>query len=73
MKKLVKKWEKQDVVINEDTVMCPLTESETASFPVDTLTIEIKGIDAEDQIVFWESSTVDVVSRHDSTFRLMGE
>ena len=66
----IKKWEKEDMVINGDKVACPLTEAETKSLPIGTLPLEIKGKDANGNMIFWQNCFVSVLGRRDKVITL---
>lgn len=62
---LVKTWQKSDMVIDGDTVLCPLTAVETAAMPSVGHLVRIKGLDGNGQTVFWEDWAIDVLYRGD--------
>lgn len=64
------KWEKADMSISGDTAVCPLSEQETASLPQATIILEAKGLDGEDNTIFWEECKIDVMRRRDKVIRL---
>ncbi len=68
--KLLKKWEKDDVQINENIIMCPLKEEETASFPDGSITLSVKGLDTNNQVRMWDEITVKSKARLDSIFHI---
>lgn len=72
IKKLVKKWEKSDMTISEDTAICPMSEKETASLPSRSLIVEAKGLDEDGETVFWDAAEIDVTARRDSVIKLTG-
>lgn len=61
----IKTWEKEDMIIDGDTAACPLTEAETKALPVGTLPLEIKGLDANGNAIFWNDCFVNVLQRRD--------
>lgn len=69
--KALKTWETQDIQVSGDTAICQLTESETAKFPDAELILEAKGLDANNNTMFWDQYTIDVKGRHDKVIRLM--
>ena len=71
-KVLLKKWEKADLTIEENTVICPLTEEETKAFPATAITIEAKGLDEDDTPIFWDEICVEMVPRNDKNISLVG-
>lgn len=66
---LLKKYGLSDVVVDEDTVSCPLTEEESAGFPA-VVRIEAKGLDDEGNQIFWDAINVDILYRYDRDIRL---
>lgn len=69
-KELLKRWDKEDLTIDGDTVTCPLDEEDTKNFPDAAITIEAKGLDEDDTAIFWDSICVDMVSRNDKIISL---
>ena len=69
---LVKAWDEDELTIEEDTVLCPLTESETATFPNSWVVVEAKGLDAEGATIFWDEIEVQIVKRNDRIIALIG-
>ena len=70
MQKLVKKWRETDMQVAQNTIVCPLTEKETAAFPPHPLTVEIKGLDEDGTTVIYEAIPIEVVARHDGSISL---
>ena len=70
---LVKRWDKTDVTIEENVVLCPLTEQESQAFPLARLTIEAKGLDEYGATVFWSAMRVQVVKRRDKVISLVDD
>lgn len=68
--KLLKAWTRSDVIINGDTVVCPLTESETANLSAESLVLEVKGLDDEGNTIFWAEYQLDLLSRRDKVITL---
>ena len=66
---MIKRWNAEDMTIAEDTVICPLTEAETAALPSGTLAVEAKGLNGG-ETVFWAAAEVDVLRRRDRVIRL---
>ena len=66
----LKKWELDDMTVDEDTVTCELTESETAQMPTGKIILEAKGLDSEGKTVFWDQYPMTIKSRHDKTIVL---
>lgn len=69
-KELIKKWEREDMIIEDDVATCPLTEEETAGLRTKIVTLEIKGLDSGDNTVFWESYDIDIMERNDKNIEL---
>lgn len=66
----LKTWEKADMTVSGDTVICPLTEQETAALPPYALVLEAKGLNGEGNTIFWEEYKLDVGKRRDKIIRL---
>lgn len=66
----LKMWTEQDVTIQGETVICPLTEAETAAMPMGTAILEIKGMDGSQAEIFWEQFKLDVALRRDKDIAL---
>ena len=66
----LKQWEKADMTISGDTVICPLTEDETKSFPKTILVVEIKALDGNGDTAFWQEVPIKVVPRRDKIITL---
>lgn len=66
----VKTWDKESMLIDEDTAICQITEEETASLPASMVFIEAKGLDGDGNTIFWDSQSVDVKKRRDKVIRL---
>lgn len=67
--KPLKKWEKADMVVDDDTVACEITERETAAFS-GTLTLEAKGLDGNGNTIFWDSQLISVKQRRDNVIMM---
>ena len=61
----LKVWTEEDVTIEEENVICPLSEEETAGFPAGKLLLEIKGLDEDGNTLFWQEITVRILHRYD--------
>ena len=66
----VKEWQKADMTVDDDTVICEITEAETAALPAQQLVIEAKGLDGEGNTIFWDEFRIDVKNRRDKVIRL---
>lgn len=71
--KPLKVWKTEDVTVDGRTIVCPLTEEETAGFPPSGVTLEIKGLDENGYTIFWEQMNVRVVARRDRIILLTGD
>ena len=69
-KQQLKRWDKEDMVITEDTAILPLSEAETAEFPAGPSTVEAKGLNADHEIVFWDEYNVIIHPRRDKDIAL---
>lgn len=68
----LKSWTIENIVVDGDTVYCPLEEQETADFPEGAATLEVKGLDENGQTMFWEKAQVLIESRSDRVIKLTG-
>ena len=68
--RLLKTWEKEDMIIEDALALCPLTEEETADMPQNGVVLEVKGLDENGQTVFWQRCGIDVLNRFDRTINL---
>lgn len=66
----VKTWTRDNMTISVDTAICPLTEEETRQLPPGFVVIAAKGLDANDETVFWDEARVDILNRRDKAIRL---
>ena len=66
----VKEWQRDDMTIDDDTVICEITEAETAALPAQQLVIEAKGLDGSGNTVFWDEYRIDVKNRRDKVIKL---
>ena len=66
----LKVWHKSDILIDDNIVICPLTEDETAAFPGYQVEILVKGLDANGYTIFWRRFNVDILHRQDRVFKL---
>lgn len=69
--KLLKQWDLDQMTVNDDTVICALSESETKLFPPGQLIIEAKGLDADGNTIFWDQYAIDVKKRRDRIIKLI--
>ena len=68
--RLLKKWEREDMEVTNDTVICPVTEAETKAFPSSHLVLEAKGLNENGETIFWNAYKIDVLSRRDKIIAL---
>ncbi len=66
----IKAWTMNDVSIDSNIVACPLAAEETAEFPLDSLILEVKGLNEDGYTVFWERFNVKVAERNDRNIEL---
>lgn len=71
--RLVKEWSLDEVVIEGQTVYCPLTEAESAKLPSAGMVMEAKGLNEAGETVFWSRIKVKVSRRFDRVIYLMEE
>ena len=64
-KTLLKRWDKEDMTIEKDTVYLPLEQTETMAFPDGSMTLEAKGLNESGQVIFWEEMNVGNRPRRD--------
>ena len=70
---LVREWDLDEITVQEDTAICPLTEDETKAFPNTIVTIEAKGLDEMGEMVFWDQMDVKMVKRRDKVISLVDD
>lgn len=63
----LKHWSIDDVEIEDNLISLPLYESETMDFEGGTVRLEVKILDADDIIIFYNEIKLKVVSRFDKT------
>lgn len=69
---MIKRWDKTDMTIEEDTAELPLTEAETAEMNGGSIALDVKGLDDIGNIIFWEEVPIMVLPRRDRSIT-MGE
>lgn len=69
----IKAWTRDDMMINGETVVCPLAESETANLVSANLILEAKGLDGEGNTIFWSEYPIDLHRRRDRIITLTQE
>lgn len=65
--KELKHWCKNDVAIDEYTIVLPLTEDETLHFTCGNATLDVKVLDSDGDIIFYDEVTVVIVYKFDKT------
>lgn len=70
---MIKEWDLDELTIEGDTAICPLTEAETKTYPSTIVTIEAKGIDSDGDMVFWDQMDVKMVKRRDKVISLVDD
>lgn len=68
--RMIKQWEKEDMMVSGDTVVCQLTEEETRALSPNTHVVEAKGLDEHGNTVFWAEYKIDVLNRRDKVILL---
>lgn len=70
---IIKQWNTEDMIIDNDTAVCPISEDETKEISVSYLTLEAKGLDSDGNTIFWDQYKLDVKKRRDRIIRLTQE
>lgn len=68
--KQIKQWQKSDMSIMGETVTLPLSEQETKKFKKGKVQLDIKGLNALGQTVFWEEAVIEVIDRKDRNIEM---
>ena len=63
----LKHWSLNDVEIDEDMIICPLLQSETAKFPVCNASLEMKWLDDYNYVKFSDPVDISIKFRQDKT------
>jgi len=71
--KMIKRWNTEDMTIQDNTAICPITEAETKAIPNGTLILEAKGLDENGNTIFWDQYPLDVKTRRDKIIMLQTE
>lgn len=69
--KMIKRWDTADMIINNDTAICPLTESDTCKLPQGHVILEAKGLDEDRNTIFWDEYKLDIKARRDKIIKLV--
>lgn len=67
---MIKRWDKTDMGIDGDVVTLPLTEEETAALHGGSIMLDVKGVDENGSIIFWDEAGLRVLPRRDHTIAL---
>ena len=75
--KPLKIWTLDDITMDGNKAICPLTEEETASFPPSgpssgSTFVEIKGLDENGYTLYWERCNVYIEARKDREIKFSG-
>ena len=66
----LKIWEREDMTVNEDIAICPITEEETAGFTSTNVELLVKGLDSQGYTIFWDKYLLDITQRKDKIIQL---
>ena len=69
----IKVWTREDMTINDDTAILPMTVEETAALSPGDVTLEVKGLTAGGSTIFWGSVVIPVLRRNDRVIDLQEE
>lgn len=67
---MLKRWDKTDMGIDGETVTLPLSEEETAALSGGAIMLDVKGVDSDGNIVFWDEAGIRVLPRRDHSITL---
>ena len=67
---MIKRWDKTDMGIDGETVTLPLSEEETAALSGGAIMLDVKGVDSDGNIVFWDEAGIRVLPRRDHSITL---
>ena len=67
---MVKRWNKEDMTISNDTAICPLSEEETKNISTRYLILEAKGLDINGNTIFWDQYKLYIKARRDRIITL---
>ena len=68
--KMIKRWDKADMIIDNDTAVCPLSESDTSGLHNGQVVLEAKGLDENGNTLFWDEYKLDIKARRDKIIKL---
>lgn len=63
----IKHWTLGDVDIDDNRIVCPLTQAETVLFPAGKCTIEVKWMNSYGETLFAKNLVNTIVERYDKT------
>ena len=66
----VKQWNKEDMTVENDTVICPISEAETKNISSRYLILEAKGLDSNGNTIFWDQYKLYIKARRDRVISL---
>lgn len=66
----IKQWNKSDMTVQADTVICPITEEETKNISARYLVLEAKGLDSNGNTIFWDQYKLYTKARRDRMISL---
>ena len=69
----LKRWDTEDMTIDDETIYLPLEEDETANYAKGKAYLEIKGLNENGKTVFWQEVKITVKDRKDKVVELVGE
>lgn len=67
---LLRLWNNADMEITGNTAICPITEELTQSLGEGKLIVEAKGLDENDNTIFWDQYKTDILKRRDKIITL---
>lgn len=67
---MIKRWDKSDMGIDGEVVTLPLTEEETAALNGGSIALDVKGLDSDGNVVFWDEAGIRVLPRRDHSITL---
>lgn len=68
--KMIKRWDTQDMIIDNDTAICPLEEADTCKLHHGQVVLEAKGLDTNGNTIFWDEYKLDIKARRDRIIKL---
>lgn len=68
--KMIKRWDAEDMIIDNDTAICPLDEEDTCRLHQGQVVLEAKGLDTNRNTIFWDEYKLDIKARRDKVIKL---